>query len=164
MRESRVNVWNTTSHAADGATTGPTIDLLDGYVGDYLYGTSLYGFPVEIIMDSVSMGTDVDGITATWKWQFAPDDGTGSPGTWVDGPTIGVVAVASNGEFTKDGTLAGDKLVGLTRGKLQSRARTTKRFARLVCTIADLEGGATLRSRAFMTDGTLPYADTGVVS
>lgn len=163
MRDPSVNVWNTTTISADGATNGPTIDLLEDYVGDHQYGTSMYGLPVEILADDIVAGTDADGWTLTWKWQVAADDGAGSPDTWIDHTQIGVIATDSDIAFTKDGTITGDAL-GLDRAKLQTRLRTAKRFARLVCTAADVEGSSTVRTRAWLTDGTLCFADTAVIS
>lgn len=158
MRDSRVTAWNTTTFVSGtAATAGPTIDLLDGYTwtGSYAEGTSLYGVGVEIIAGSVSLGSDTDGFTLTWKWQVSDDNST-----WVDGPTIGVIAYDDTNGFTKDGTLTGAAL-GLTRAKLSSRLRTTKRYARLYCTPSDIESTATVTTNAYISDGSHPFADSG---
>ena len=143
--------------------TGPDINLLDGYTynGSYREGTSLYGIGAEIMVSGVTLGNDADGVTWTWKWQVAPDS-SGSAGTYVDAATIGVIAYDDTNFFTKDGTLTGAAL-GLTRAKLSSRLRTTKPWARLVCTSADIEGTFTCTVKAWLSDGTHPFADSGVI-
>lgn len=159
MRDSRVTVWtNPTVISTNAATNGPTIDLLSyGYVGDHLYGTSLYGAGVEIIAGAVVAGSDTDGFTLTWKWQVSADGST-----WVEGGHIGVIGWDDTPGYTKDGTITGTTL-GLARAKLSTRLRTVKRYCRLVCTSADIEGSATVSVTAFLADGTNPYIDSGVI-
>lgn len=166
MRDARVSVWTNPSIVSNSvnSVTGPTIDLLgSGYVGDHKQGTELYGIGVEIINGAVT-GADADGFLLIWKWQVAPDS-SGSPGTWVDGMTIGTVAWDATKGWTKDGTLAGATL-GLTRAKLQSRLRTAgNRFARLVVTGSDLsDNTASISLRAYLSDGTHPHADSGIIT
>lgn len=157
MRDASVSVWTTQTISSSTTTYGPTINLLEDYVGDHLYGTGPYGLPVEIIADTISAGTEADGFTLTFSWQYS-DDGN----TWIDSTHIGVIAVNDNDVFSKDGTVTGDDL-GLTRAKLQTRGRTAKQYARLKCVSADIEGSASVRVSAFLSTGTLPFADTGVI-
>lgn len=164
MRDSRVDIFNTTTlSTSTTSVNGPGINLLDGYTynENYAEGTSLYGVGAEIIMTEATLGTDADGVTFTWKWQVAPDN-SGVAGTYVDGPTIGVLAYDETNGWTKDGTLSGDPL-GLARAKLSSRLRTTKPWARLVCTSSDLEGTFSVVANAYLSDGTHPFADSGRV-
>lgn len=158
MRESRVLPWvNPTTISADGATNGPDIDLLSGYTGDHLYGTNEYGVPVEFIAKSVVTGTG-DGFTVTLKWQTAPDN-AGVAGTYVDQGTIGVFTVDTDGNFMKDGVI-----YQLTRAKLQSRLKATvNAWGRVVATAAGITGGESLVLSGFFVDGTVPYADTGII-
>lgn len=159
MRDSRVTILNPTTISADGATNGANIDLLGDYTGDHLYGTSEYGLGVEIILSDVVTGTG-DGFTVTFKWQVA-DDSSGAPGTWIDNAQIGVVTLDTDGNVLKeDGTTE----LGLTRAKLQTRLRTAKAWARIVATAAGITGGETCIVKAFLSDGTLCFADTGVIS
>lgn len=157
MRDSRVKIIDETTISTDGTTNGANIDLLENYVGDHLYGTGPYGLPVEILASNVVTGTG-DGFTVTAKWQVAPDN-SGSPGSWVDASTIGVFTIDTDGNFMKNGVI-----YGLTRAKLQSRLKTSKPWARVVFTAAGISGGETIKIRAWLSDGTLPLADTGVIS
>ena len=157
MRDARVNVWANPSQLSVSVTsvTGPTIDLLADIDGDFSFGAGDYGYGlgVELMAYGVSIGNDADGFTLTWKWQYAPNN-AGSPGTWVDGNVIGVMAYHQTNGWTKDGTLAGAAL-GLTRAKLKARAHPDSyRFARLVCTGGDLEGTVTVNTKAWVSDGT----------
>lgn len=166
MRESRVPVWTATTFVnGTAATNGPTIDLLGDYtwVGGFRHGTSLHGVGVEIMASGAALGTDADGFTLTWKWQTSVDNST-----WVDAGQIGVLAFDEVNGWTVDGTLTGAGLggvlaTGLTRAKLSTRLRTHAPYARLVCTPADIEGTGTVYTRAWLSDGTNPYLDNGVV-
>lgn len=170
MRDSRVSVWTaTTFTSSTAATNGPTIDLLGDYTwnGNFRHGTSLHGVGVEIMASSAAIGNDADGFTLTWKWQTAPSV-AGVPGAWVDAGTIGVLAYDETNGWTVDGTLTGAGLggtisTGLTRAKLSTRLRTNAPYARLVCTPASVGGTASVLTRAFISDGTNPYLDNGVV-
>ena len=160
MRDSRVPVWTTVTISADGDTTGPEIDLLEQFVGDFIYGTEEYGVPVELIADDVVTGTG-NGFTVTMKWQVAPDDGSGAAGTYVDFATIGVFRMDTDGLFLKEDN---STLLGLDRAKLQTRLKgTVNRFARLVATAASVTGGETVRVRGWLSDGVHPYIDPGKI-
>lgn len=164
MRDSRVTVFNSTAMSTAVTTvTGPDINLLDGYTytGSYAEGTSLYGIGVELMVSGVTLGTDADGVLFTFKWQVAPDS-SGVAGTYVDDATIGVIAYDETNLFTRDGTLTGTAL-GLTRAKLSSRLRTTKPWARIVCTSSDLEGTFVATVKGWLADGSHPFADSGRV-
>uniref|UniRef100_UPI002027BD9B hypothetical protein n=1 Tax=Caballeronia sp. ATUFL_F1_KS39 TaxID=2921766 RepID=UPI002027BD9B len=81
---------------------------------------------------------------------------------------IGVLAYDEVNGWTVDGTLTGAGLggvlaTGLTRAKLSTRLRTNAPYCRLVCTPGDIEGTATVVTRAFLSDGTNTYLDNGVV-
>jgi hypothetical protein len=158
MRDSRVTVFtNPSAIAVGGTVTGPTISLLADYVGDRKYGTSLYGFGVELMAKNLVIGTDADGATLVWKFQVSPD-GT----NWTDGDTIGTMAFSAAGLWTKDGTVAGATHT-LVRSKLRGRLRTIQPYARIVCTSGDLEGTATINLYGWISDGTEAF-NTGVLS
>ena len=159
MRESRVNIWaNPTLIDADGTYAGPDISLLGDYVGSHLYGVNDYGLPAEFIAKDVVTGTG-NGFTVTLKWQVAPDN-SGAAGTYVDWGTIGVFTIDTDGKFLKDSVI-----YPLTRAKLQTRLRaTTRPWARVVATAAGITNGESLSLSGFLSDGTVPYADTGVIS
>lgn len=154
MRESRVNVWtNPTLVDADATYTGPTINLLEDYVGSHLYGTGQHGFPVEFIAKSVVTGTG-DGFTVTMSWEISLDGST-----WTAGPTFGVYTIDTDGNFQKDGAD-----YTLTRAKLQSRLKTARGYIRVKAVALGITNGESLSLSGFMADGTVPYADTGVIS
>lgn len=167
MRDSRVILWTNPSPMSASITTvtGPTVDLLEGYNGSQVYGTSLYGFGAEIMVYGVVVGTDADGGIVTFKWQVAPDNGSGAAGTFVDAETIGAIAYNAAGLFTIDGTVGGTAFPAtLTRAKLKARLRTAKRFCRLVATGTDLEGTVALNTKAWLSDGTIAFGDSGVIN
>lgn len=162
MRDSRIQIFvPTTLDATTTSVSGPGINLLDGYTynGTYFEGTTLYGFPFEVMGSSAVIGNDADGFTLTWKVQAAPDS-SGSPGTYTDLATIGVMAYDETNGWTKDGTLTGSAL-GLTRAKMSGRVVTTKPWVRLVCTSGSLTGTASVLVRAWIVDGAHPFPDSG---
>lgn len=158
-RDARVSVLPSTTVTADGATNGSNLDLLGDYVGDYVHGTSMYGVPIELILSGVVTGIG-DGFTVTVKQQVADDNGSGAPGSWIDHVQVGVFTIDTDGNILKeDGTTK----LGLTRGKLQTRIRTNRAWARLVATAAGMSGGEQFDIKASLCDGTLVYADTGII-
>lgn len=158
MRDSRVQVWtNPTTISAGGTVNGPAIPLGQDYVGLHKFSVNPdYGMGFEIMVYDVSPGNDTDGFTISFKFQVAPDSG-GSPGSYVDWEPIGVIAydITDSKGFTKDGTIAGAAL-GLTRAKLKARLRgvpETYEWGRIVAVSGDLEGTATAKIKAWLTDG-----------
>lgn len=165
MRDSRVTLWANPSElsATTTSVTGPTVDLLEDIDGDYVFGSGDYGYGLgaEVMAYSAVLGTDADGFTLTWKWQFAPNN-AGVAGTWVDGPVIGVMAYDDVNGWTKDGLITGAAL-GLSRAKLKARGRAEgNRFARLVCTGGDLEGTVTVQTKAWVSDGS-DFINSGLI-
>ena len=69
------------------------------------------------------------------------------------------LTIDTNGNFVKDGAV-----YQLTRAKLQSRAHSSKQWLRLVAVIAGITNGESIYLEAYLVDGTVPYADTGVIS
>lgn len=162
MRDSRIQIFvPTTLDATTTSVNGPDINLLDGYTynGGYAEGTTLYGFPFEVMGSSAVIGNDADGFTLTWKVQAAPDN-SGVAGTYTDLATIGKMAYHQTNGWTKDGLTTGTAL-GLTRAKMSGRAITTKPWVRLVCTATSLTGTASVLVRAWIVDGAHPFPDSG---
>lgn len=154
MRDLRVNVWNTVTIAADGATNGVTIDLLADYVGDYLWGTGDYGLGIEIMGKNVVTGTG-DGFTVTFKWQHSPDNAN-----WHDLGQIGVFTIDTNGAFLlADGTTVSS----LTRQILKTRTESAQRYLRIVATAAGITNGESIDISAFLADGTVDAANAGTL-
>lgn len=156
MRDSRITVLAATALTNGSASVnGTDIDLLGGYTGDHLNAVNPeYGIGVELMVKSVTLGTDADGFTVAFKWQVAPDN-AGVAGTYVDWEPIGVIAYDETNGFTKDGTLAGDAL-GLSRAKMKARLKgvpSVYAWARVVATATDLEGTGTCTVVGWPSDG-----------
>lgn len=151
MRDLRVDVWTAVTVNADGTTYGPTIDLLDDYVGDHLYGTGEYGIGVWLMGKDVVTGTG-DGFTVTWKWQHSEDGSS-----WDDAGEIGVMTIDTDGNFT-----IGARTSTLTRDILKSRKGTARGYLRLAATAAGITGGESIGLTGWLGDGTNGQYDDGV--
>lgn len=154
MHESRVNIWtNPTPFNSNTTVNGPTIDLLADYTGTHIYGTSLYGLPVQVWAYDVVPGTGTGGKLVI-KAQESPD-GT----NWTDLQTIGAIELDANGDFIVDGT----GRPGLSRAKITGRIKATERYARLAVTSTGLSGGRSVKVKAYVSDGTNAHNDGRVV-
>lgn len=149
MRETRVNVWNTTTVTTNTTINGPTIDLLNGYVGGHLYGTGEYGIGVELVADNAVAGTTAYSVKL--KWQHSTD-GT----SWDDFGTIGTFDVDTAGKFVVNGSAS-----PLSRDVLKSNAEMARRYARIVAVSSGFAGGASLRLRGWLADGAIGRLDAG---
>ena len=146
-RDKGIIVWTPTTVAVDGTTTGPTIDLKDGYVGDENWnGGADDGFlGIEILAKNIVTGTG-DGFTLTWKWEFSDDDST-----YLAGPTIGVMAFDTDGKPLK---ADGVTLLGLTRSILRTSIQNNvRRYAHLLCVANSITGGESADTYANVADG-----------
>ena len=156
MRDSRVTVFNTTTVDSTTAVDGPSINLLDGRVGTTLYGTSLYGLGVEVILKNVR-GPGARTLDVWWQ---RSQDGT----TWEDFIHVGRFQIDSSGQLLKED---GSTPLGLDRAKLSTRLVTAMgKYARLRLVPSgtwDSVGPNDAVVDAYISDGTLPYADTGKI-
>lgn len=155
MRDSRVTVFNQTTVNSTAAVNGPSIDLRAGRVGTTVYGTSLYGLGVEVIISNVR-GNAARNLDVWWQ---RSQDGT----TWEDFGRVGRFQINSSGQLLKeDGTP-----LGLDRAKLSTRLVTGMgRYARLRLVPSgtwDNTGPNDAVVNAYISDGTLPYSDTGKI-
>jgi len=119
--------------SADGTTTGESIDLKSGYVGDYFEGAPAgYGLGGEILLTSIT-GTS---FTVEIYWETSSDDST-----WVRDeliyPATDVVAAVSGGT----------KLV------IPFRLRTERRYARMKIVAASISGESFIIKGVWLSDG-----------
>ena len=141
MYDTRIDILatNPVAVSTDTTTTGETLDLLDGYTGDYKEGAPVgYGIGVKLLfVPTTATGTD---ITAAVKWQVS-DDGS----TWVDDQVI--LDATNIIDVTVDADIVG------TKYEVESRLRTPRRYARVVITTTSTSSGA-FNVYAWAADGT----------
>jgi|3_EtaG_2_1085321.scaffolds.fasta_scaffold00525_13 hypothetical protein len=160
MRDARITAWvnPTTKTTVDEATNGPTIDLADGItLGSHSHGVwREYGIGLEIMAHDVVTGTG-DGFTVAVKVQTSPDDSA-----WTDFATVGTFTIDTDGYFED----ADDNPIGptLTRQKMTTRVRTSKRYIRLVMTTLGMTNGEVVQLSAWVSDGTNAMVDSGQFS
>lgn len=135
MRESRVTfiAGLPLTVSADGTTTGESIDLKSGYVGDYFEGSPAgYGLGGEILLTSIT-GT---AFTVEAYWETSSDNST-----WVRDeliyPATDVVAASAGGT----------KLV------IPFRLRTPRRYARMKIVSASMSGESFVITGVWLSDG-----------
>lgn len=151
MRDSRVDVLASQTISSDTTTYGSTINLLANYAGnDHIYGTSMYGLPIECIVKNVVTGTG-DGFTLTFSFQVS-DDGS----NWDEDVEFAVITIDTNGKFVDDD---GNSLTGLTRAKANGRLRTARAYGRVKIVSASISGGETADVEGSLADGVNPMND-----
>lgn len=151
MRDSRVDVLASQTISSDTTTYGSTINLLANYAGnDHIYGTSMYGLPIECIVKNVVTGTG-DGFTLTFSFQVS-DDGS----SWDEDVEFAVITIDTNGKFVDDN---GDALTNLTRAKANGRLRTARAYGRVKIVSAGISGGETADVEGSLADGVNPMND-----
>lgn len=137
MRDTRISLFAglPLTISTNTTTNGTTIDLKNGYVGDYFEGAQVgYGFGVEILLYTIT-GTS---FNVAIKWQVSDDDST-----WVDDQMIydaEVVAAVSGG----------------TKLAIASRLRTPRRYCRLVVTTTNISSESFIMN-AWVSDGTTDH-------
>ena len=151
MRDSRVDVLASQTISSDTTTYGSTINLLANYAGnDHIYGTSMYGLPIECIVKNVVTGSG-DGFTLTFSFQVS-DDGS----NWDEDVEFAVITIDTNGKFVDDD---GNSLTGLTRAKANGRLRTARAYGRVKIVSAGISGGETADVEGSLADGVNPMND-----
>lgn len=137
MRDIRVAIFTGTPLTINTnvTTNGATLTLTDGYtIGSYYEGQPAgYGLGVELLFYTIT-GTRID---IAIKWQVSDD-----ASTWVDDQTV----------------LDSANLMTLTTGgtkyAISTRLRTTRKYARLVVTTANVSGSGQFIMNAWLSDAT----------
>lgn len=135
MRDSRITLFATVPQTINSNTTitGESLDLLNGYTGDYKEGSPAgYGLGGEILFTSIT-GTAFE---LEIYWETSSDNST-----WVRDsliiPATDVVAASSGG----------------TKFVVPFRLRTTRRYARIKIVSTNISGESCVLSGAWISDG-----------
>lgn len=143
MRDARITLFSGAPLIINTnvTTNGDTIDLKDGYTGNYFEGAPRgHGLGVELLFYNVT-GTRID-IAA--KWQVS-DDGS----TWVDDQAI--VDDANLMTLTTNSPSSAKKYA------VPTRLVTSRRYARIVVTTTDVAGAGQFYLNAWVSDGTTEF-------
>jgi len=152
MRDARVTVLPLQTISADGTYYGSTLNLLADYAGNsHIYGTSLYGLPVECIVKNVVTATG-DGFTITFSFQVG-DDGN----SWDEHEEFQTITVDTDGKFLNQND--SNSVSTLTRAKANGRLKTARGYGRVKIVVSGISNGETFDVSGFLSDGTNPMND-----